>query len=120
VRLNALVVAAACAFGITAVRAHYSAKPDTSTQTFRTATRLIEVSVVVHDGRQRPVEGLRAEDFQLFEDGRALPVSLFAVQRTGATDAAAAASGVFTNRLQSPSNGGVVAIVYDQLKHGGV
>jgi VWFA-related protein len=115
VRLIALVVAAVCASGIAVVHAQDPAKSDVSPQTFRTATRLIQVSVVVHDRSRKAVEGLRTEDFELFEDGRQLPVSLFAVQQTSATDAAAAASGVFSNRLQSPSNGGVVAMVYDQL-----
>lgn len=83
---------------------------------FRTATRLIQVSVVVHDGRHRPVPGLTAEDFQVFEDGKERPVSFFSVLGDApASPPAVAPTNVFTNRLQSPSNGGVVAIVYDRL-----
>lgn len=81
---------------------------------FRASTRLIQVSVVVQDGRKKPVEGLTAEDFQVFEDGKAVPVAFFSALGKAPTDVASAAKGVFTNRVQSPG-GGVVAIVYDRL-----
>jgi VWFA-related protein len=42
-------------------------------------------------------------------------VSLFQVRSEGPGDAVTAAGGVFSNRVQSPSNGGVVAIVFDRL-----
>ena len=87
---------------------------------FRSSTRLIQVSVVVQDGRNRPVDGLKADDFQIFENGKEVPVSFFSVAAgsAGATTAdlnALAAKGRFTNRIQSPSGGGVVAIVFDAL-----
>ena len=84
---------------------------------FRTATRLIQVSVVVHDGRKRPVTGLKAEDFQVFEDGQERPVSFFSVvgEVTPAAVLPATATTVFTNRVRGPSGGGVVAIIYDRL-----
>ena len=88
--------------------------------TFRSATRLVPVSVVVHDGRNRPVDGLKAEDFKVLEDGKEVPISFFSVraETQGATSAslsAMASQGRFTNRIQSPTGGGVVAIVFDQL-----
>ena len=82
---------------------------------FRASTRLIQVSVVVQDDRKKPVEGLRAEDFQILEEGKEQPVAFFAVQgKSSSGTESAAANGVFTNRVQSPG-GGVVAIVYDRL-----
>ena len=90
-------------------------QPPAAQPVFRTSTRLIQVSVVVHDGRHRAVPGLEAEDFQVFEDGKERPVSFFSVLGHTPANASAAASTVFTNRVQSPSNGGVVAIVYDVL-----
>lgn len=107
-----LVVSAALVAALAA-----SAAPQTSTVSqpvFRTATRLIQVSVVVHDGRKQPVSGLRAEDFQIFEDGKEQSVAFF-MANTKSTPTMAAEKGLFTNRVQSPSGGGVVAIVYDQL-----
>ena len=87
-------------------------------QTFRTSTRLVQVSVVVHDDRNRPVDGLRAEDFQIFEDGKELPVAFFSPRAADPARTVAAptdAAGTFTNRIPSPANGGVVAVVFDQL-----
>ena len=110
----ALVVVAVCVAAI-GVHTQDTGRPGASGQTFRTATRLIQVSVVVHDGRKRPVEGLRAEDFQLFEDGRQQRVAFFSVRGDAAPAPSTAPTGVFTNRVESPSGGGVVALVYDQL-----
>ena len=87
-------------------------------QTFRATTRLVQVSVVVHDDRQQPITGLRAEDFRVFEDGKEVPLAFFAARTPEAAPASPLvpeASGVFTNRIPSPANGGVVAIVFDQL-----
>ena len=46
-------------------------------QTFRTATRLVEVSVVVTTGNGSPVKGLTQADFSLKEDGKVQPISFF-------------------------------------------
>ena len=111
----ASLLALVAAVGLTALHAQDVQKPEASTQTFKASTRLIQVSVVVHDRNRRPVTGLRAEDFEILEDGKPQPVSLFAVSASAPTDTASAAAGVFTNRLQSPGSGGVVAIVFDRL-----
>ena len=111
--MRTLAIAAAALLSI--ALALPSAQDAKSQPVFRASTRLIQVSVVVHDGRHRPVPGLEVEDFQVFEDGKERPVSFFSVLGTTPANALAAASNVFTNRVQSPSNGGVVAIVYDRL-----
>ena len=114
-RLFAFGLAAASIAGLAVVSAGQSAP---QIQTFRTSTRLVQVSVVVHDDRNRPVEGLRAEDFQVFEDGKELPVAFFssrAQDPARAVPAPADNAGTFTNRIPSPANGGVVAVVFDQL-----
>ena len=98
----------------------------TTQPTFRAGTRLVQVSVIVHDGRRRPVEGLTREDFQVFEDGREQRVALFEVHsRAGGTEAsgspqsaASSTDGTFTNRIPSPAASGVVAIIFDQLNMG--
>jgi VWFA-related protein len=114
VRLLTFGLAAATFCGLSAVSAGQS---NSQVQTFRTSTRLVQVSVVVHDDRNQPVEGLRAEDFRVFEDGKELPVALFArrAQDPARAVPVTADSGTFTNRIPSPANGGVVAIVFDQL-----
>src|SRR5688572_15265821 len=101
-------------FLITSVVCLSAAQQEPKQPVFRSSTRLIQVSVVVHDDRKTPVEGLRAEDFQVFEQGKEQPVVFFSVRGKVPIDAVTAAKGVFTNQVQSPG-GGVVAIVYDRL-----
>lgn len=50
---------------------------------FRTATRLVEVSVVVHDRNGKPVEGLTAADFKVTDDGDAQAIEFFSVLDEG-------------------------------------
>lgn len=113
----ALVVAASIALSASPSGLAQQPQPPT----FRSSTRLVQVSVVVQDSRNRAVDGLKADDFQVFENGKEVPVSFFASVGSaapGATPAnleALAAKGRFTNRIQSPSGGGVVAILFDQL-----
>ena len=115
VRSIATLVAVVAAIGISVVHAQNPAKPNPSGPTFKSSTRLIQVSVVVQDGRRRPVPDLKAEDFEITEDGKPQPVSVFSVRGQSPSEAATEASGVFTNRLQSPTGGGAVAIVFDRL-----
>jgi len=49
----------------------------------RVDTDLILVDVAVTDAKGRPVRGLRAEDFKLYEDGVERPVAFFSVERRG-------------------------------------
>ncbi|HEV3141368.1 MAG TPA: VWA domain-containing protein, partial [Vicinamibacterales bacterium] len=67
---------------IAAISATVSAVPAAQDQrpTFRATTRLVEVSVVVHDRDGRPVAGLTASDFKISEDGKPQAIELFAVQ----------------------------------------
>jgi VWFA-related protein len=48
--------------------------------TFRAATRLVEVSVVVHDRSGRPVSDLTASDFQVLDEGRPQAIELFSTR----------------------------------------
>ena len=47
--------------------------------TFRVSTRLVEVSVVVHDSHGEPVSDLKKEDFTITERGKPQPISFFAM-----------------------------------------
>ena len=115
-RSIATFVAIAAAAAISVLHAQSNGqKPSTSGPTFKSSTRLIQVSVVVQDGRRRPVTDLKPEDFEIFEDGKPQPVSVFSLRGQAPSDAVAEGTGVFTNRLQSPTGGGVVAIVFDRL-----
>ena len=48
--------------------------------TFRASTRLVEVSVVVHDRDGRPVTDLTKADFELLEDGQPQSIDIFSMQ----------------------------------------
>jgi VWFA-related protein len=84
---------------------------------FRSNTRLVELSVVVTDRDQNAVPGLTAGDFQIFDDGKPQKVELFSVEgsRTAAPapPAPPRPAREISNKL--PSTGSVTIILYDQL-----
>jgi VWFA-related protein len=92
---------------------------------FRTDTRLVEVSVVVHDKNGAAVTGLTREDFTLLEDGQPQPIAIFSTESAiaGQADAPAvprtvdsAAPPVFTNHLDAAAtHGSVTAILFDRV-----
>jgi VWFA-related protein len=88
--------------------------------TFRVSTRLVEVSVVVHDSGGRPVPGLTASDFHLFDSGAEQRIELFAsdgkTEPPGPQLAAArpaAAPGLFTNQVNR--RGSATVVLFDKL-----
>ncbi len=84
---------------------------------FRSSTRLVELSVVVTDRDRNPVPGLTAGDFQIFDDGKPQRVELFSVEgistATPAPPAPPRQAREFSNKL--PDTGSVTIILYDQL-----
>ena len=90
--------------------------------TFRSDTRLVRISVVVHDRRGQPVDGLTADDFRLFDRGTEQTIALFDVERrTVAPDAVkpsapgALDAKVFSNAIRGPAAGGVTVVLFDRL-----
>jgi len=91
-----------------------------SRQTFRTATRLIEVPVVVTDRTGRPVPGLTRDDFTVLEDRVPQAISIFEVSDTREPPVASggagaptlfAAPGTFSNRVRTRSGSAVVLLL---------
>jgi VWFA-related protein len=85
---------------------------------FRSGTRLIEVSVVVTSRDNRPITGLTADDFQIFDDGKPQKAELFSFE-TGATAGSAPTRPIrpareFSNDV-GDLRGGVTIILFDQL-----
>jgi len=74
VKAAALVLLSA--LGTTGVLGQERAVP--APATFRTAVDLVALNVVVVDGRQQFISGLRAENFAVYEDGVQQDVSFFA------------------------------------------
>ena len=48
--------------------------------TFRLRVNLVQVHVVVRDGKGNPIDNLRKEDFLLYDQGKLQPISTFAVE----------------------------------------
>jgi len=70
------------------------------TPVFRVATRLVQVSVVVHDSHGQPVGDLKKEDFAVTERGRPQQIAFFSVtsaDRSAAPPASALPPHIFTN-----------------------
>src|SRR5215469_15377020 len=70
--------------------------------TFRAGTRLVEVDVVVHNGKG-PVDGLKKEDFTLLDQGKPQQIALFSVTagRSLMKAAVPLAPGTVSNRFNS-------------------
>jgi VWFA-related protein len=80
----------------------------------RVTTRLVQVSVVVHDSDGKPVTGLTKDDFVLFDEGHRQKITSFAEQtnRLTATKAALPAD-LFSNRSAQGAQPPLIVIVLD-------
>ena len=94
-------------------------------QTFRTATRLVELSVVVTDRDGRPVQGLTQEDFTIADEREPQKISFFEVRderapavasRPGGFRASGAAN-EFTNVVAS-GGGSTTVLLLDRANAG--
>jgi VWFA-related protein len=63
--------------GISAAALQLHAQKPLPQATFRGGTDLVQVDVAVLDGKRRPVRGLTAEDFTVFEDGQPRDIQAF-------------------------------------------
>ncbi|HXY39601.1 MAG TPA: VWA domain-containing protein [Vicinamibacteria bacterium] len=82
---------------------------------FPSAVGLVRIDVVVADSHGRPVEGLRASDFELFEDGRPQRIDSFeAVVVRGRPSPASAVDAPRPARL-APKDGAQFVVFYDDL-----
>jgi VWFA-related protein len=62
-------------------------------------TRIVQVSVTVHDDHGRPVTGLTKDDFVLMDQGHPQQIASFSEQKNVVTTARASAPNAFTNRF---------------------
>ena len=92
---------------------------DTGT-TFELRVNLVQVHVVVKDAKGKPVEGLKREDFQLYDQGKLQMISTFGVETPG-TRLARAQAEAKAQQEASASPLGVllpqrfVALVFDDI-----
>jgi VWFA-related protein len=81
--------------------------------TLRTEAKLVEVPVVVRDGRRRAVAGLTRDDFEIYDAGTKQTISAFSVESFGSPGSKAdAGSG---SGPKSPPRPRVIALLFDDL-----
>src|SRR5580765_1964522 len=89
------------------------------TPTFRSGTRLVELTVTALDKKGLPVTDLRLEDFVIQDNGKSRPVTFLEYDGAAplAGDPPPLPGGVFTNRVEftpgPPRN--ITALVLDEL-----
>ncbi|HKS43407.1 MAG TPA: hypothetical protein VJX74_22525, partial [Blastocatellia bacterium] len=74
-----------CFLLVWTLTAQSSATPDPAEQdqTVRLKADLIEVRAVVTDRKDRVIDNLKAEDFELLENGRPQQINFFSLERIG-------------------------------------
>jgi VWFA-related protein len=85
----------------------------------RLKAELVQIDVVVADKKNRPVLGLKKEDFILLEDGKPQEISFFSLQRANGASAAEAELAEGTKRSSPlprliPEPGRFIFIILDQ------
>jgi len=94
---------------------------DTGT-TFKLRVNLVQVHVIVRDAAGKPVENLRKEDFQLFDNGKLQAIANFGVETDKSRkERVETAAKTQTNDGESPAGGSVslperfVALTFDDI-----
>ncbi len=88
--------------------------------TFRSSTKLVQVSVVAQDIDGKPLSDLRREEFQILDNGAPREIRLFLSENTAPPPPKPTAPGIFTNGV-APAEGsrsGYSVILFDNLNTG--
>jgi VWFA-related protein len=86
-------------------------------QVIRTATRLVQVNVVVQDKSGTPITGLKEADFTLLDNGRPQKIAFFSANTPASAPARPLPPHIFTNRtdLKGQDPGATIVILFDTL-----
>jgi VWFA-related protein len=111
-----LAISLACLVGAQAA-APQGVPPEKSDATLHAKAQLVEVDVVVTDGRGNPVHNLQASDFSVFEDKAQQTINSFDEHNVsnGSSAASALPAGVFSNALPLPNGSPVDVLLLDSL-----
>jgi VWFA-related protein len=81
--------------------------------TFKSGVELVTIDVVATDRSGRPVHALKAEDFELFEDGKSQPIRTFEfIDASQVPFEAVLPPGIVANDVEP---GGIFALVLDEI-----
>jgi VWFA-related protein len=101
-----------------ATKADAESKTEVSVQdtgnTFKLRVNLVQVHVIVRGDAGKPVEGLRKEDFQLFDTGNLQPITTFAVETAQSRKDRAEAAGK-TQESEAESGAGSSATLPERF-----
>jgi VWFA-related protein len=84
----------------------------------RSTTRLVQMSVIAQDKQGRPVVDLKKEDFEVFDNGKPCPITVFVVEAPGiAAQPQPVPHNTFTNQFArtTGARSGYAVIVLDWL-----
>jgi len=101
-----------------------SQKADASGLVFHQSVRRVVVDVVVSDSNGKPVSGLRADDFSIFEDGRAQRIRFFDVHDFDSLSdslpklPASLPANTFVNVPSGPERGPLYVLLLDLVNMG--
>jgi VWFA-related protein len=100
---------------IVANAAHSAQAPADSS--FHATTKLVQVSVIAQDKDGKPVNDLRREDFQIFDNGAPQDIRLFLSGNADPPPTAPRTPGTFTNQIAPPAgpHSGYSIILFDDL-----
>ncbi len=93
--------------------------PHSTAQPLRATTRLVQVSVVVHDKHGNPITGLTKDDFVVLDDKKPQAIQVFSMRTNDVPTTAPPSlpSGTYTNRIQQRAGvpTSVSVILFDGL-----
>jgi len=104
-----------CVFFLAVVAAVFGQEtvPFDSDLVIRSTTNLVQVRAVAEDSQGRPVAGLQRADFQIEDDRKPQPITLFAADR-GTQPAPASSS---ANSVESPAGYSVILLDWLNIKY---
>ncbi len=101
----ALIVISAGSLGFSQSPTQTPKQNEPQSNTLRISSRLVQVSVIVHDKDGHPVTGLTKDDFTVFDQGQRQQIATFSEQKSLlAANSAAASPNLFTNRFAQGAN----------------
>lgn len=115
IRVYALMLILSISFSLL-VAPEYRASGSQQDDAVRLKAELVQIDVVVTDKKNRPVVGLKKEDFILLEDGKPQDISFFSLQRASGTNATEArlAEGAKRDSVLAPEPGRFIFVILDQ------